>query len=207
MNEFDVVTGGGDPFAELEASLQKAALSPSDIERCMRTACRPVEELTLSEFLLTMLHLARAGLRRKRIDEVSNLREYLLMIPQEHRHLVPPEVVRFMVRFKRPRGRMRSRHADFNRFWSNPNRVAAFLAASHVKELREKHGGRYKITTSDGSKSTISAEAVRLAVATVNKSLKPSRADPRQVAALLGKGKRRVAPPRDPFEDPLNPRD
>jgi hypothetical protein len=162
MNEFDDATGGGDPFAELEASLQKAGLSPSDIDRCMRAARRPVEVLTISDFLLTMLRSARAGVRRKRIDELNELREYLLMMPPEHRHLVPPEVVRFMVRFKRARGRMRSRQADINRFWSNPNRVAAFLAASHVKKLRERHGARYKIILSDGSKSTISAEAVRL---------------------------------------------
>jgi hypothetical protein len=201
------VTGRRGRFAELEAFLRKAGLSPSDIEKCMRRVGQPVEEFRVEDMLLGLLHWAKLGLRRKSIDETNKLQDYAKQVDRKY---WPPEVARFIDRFKRPRGRMRSRQADINRFWSDPNRVAAFVAAFYRDKLRERHGARHKITRSDGSKSTISAEAVRLAVAQVNKPLERAdasrRAHPKQVADRLGKGKRRVSPPRDPFDDDPNNR-
>src|SRR5262249_21756899 len=111
-----------------------------------------LEELRIEDILLAALHDARNGLRRNSIDEVDELFDWMKCVDYKD---LPPEVARFVERFKRPLGRMRSRQADIDRFWSDPNRVAAMLAADYVKELRQP--GRYKIILSDGSKTTVSA--------------------------------------------------
>jgi len=172
------------------------------------------EEARIEDFLLAGLRRAKNGLRRKSFDEIQELFDSAKHVDRSH---WPSEVARFIDEFKRPQGRMRSRQADSDRFWSNPNRVAALFAAAHVRNQKELHGKRrYKIIQSDGSISTISAEAVRLAVASVNKALEklphparhgffPRRADPEQVATLLGKGKRRVNPPPGRFDGDPNP--
>jgi hypothetical protein len=151
---FNAETDNGlGPHGELEALLSKSGLSPSDIEKCMRAARQPVKELRVEDMLLGLLHLAKLGLRRNSIDETIELQDYAKQLDRKY---WPPEVARFIDRFKRPRGRMRSRQADINRFWSDPNRVAAFVAAFYRDKLREGHGARHKIARSDRSKNTIS---------------------------------------------------
>jgi hypothetical protein len=167
-----------------------------------------VEEMRIEDLLMTMMERAKDGLRGKSIDEFNALMEYCREIPSQHRHLVPPEVVQFLVGFRRKRGRMRSQRAAGDRFWRDPNRVAALLAANHVEELRKKHGGRYKITLSDGSKDTVHAIAARWAKEFVDRSFEKvgtRRVNEDQVMRLLNKGKARVAKPWDPFDDDPNP--
>jgi hypothetical protein len=155
-----------------------------------------IEELRDEDMLLAALQNAKNGLRRKSIDEVHELFEWA---KGTDRRYWPAEVARFIARFRRPRGRMRSHKKDVERFRRNPNRVAAFLAAKHVQSLQKSQGKRrYKISLSDGSTSTISAEAVRRAVATVNKTKRFGAADEKQVARILARGKRRVNPPASP---------
>jgi hypothetical protein len=168
-----------------------------------------IEEMRVEDMLLAFLRSAKNGLRRKSIDEVNELFAYAKNLAKHFdRSRWPAEVLRFMSRFRRPRGRMRSRQADLRRFWANPNRVAALLATERVRSLQMAQGKRrYKIRLSDGSTSTVSGEAVRRAVTTVNKSNRfgTRRADKKQVAHILARGKRRVNPPRDPFDNDLNP--
>jgi hypothetical protein len=64
-----------------------------------------LEELRIEDILLVALHDARNGLRRNSIDEVDELFEDLKRIDRKH---WPPEVARFVARFKRPSHRMRS---------------------------------------------------------------------------------------------------
>jgi hypothetical protein len=135
---------------------------------------------TVAYMLLVLLHEARLGLRRRSITETNKLkdaRERWLEICEKKPHLrepIPPEVVRFIERFKRPRGRMTDRQAEATRWSRDPNRVAAYLAAKHVKKLRRlspgksKREGPHKIMMPDGSKRSIHDVAVEWAIADVN---------------------------------------
>jgi hypothetical protein len=164
-----------------------------------------LEELRIEDILLVALRDARNGLRRNSIDEVDELFDWIKCVDYKD---LPPEVARFVERFKRPRGRMRSRQADIDRFWSDPNRVAAMLAADYANELRQP--GRYKIILSGGSKTTVSAEAVRRAVETVNRlpaGFFPRRARAHRGAVMSLFLRRRVIPPRGPLDDDPNPPD
>jgi hypothetical protein len=129
----------------------------------------PVCELTVQDYLLAGLFNARAGLRRKSIDEVKELFDKCRQFPRDQ---WPPEVERFIRRIERRRGRLRrgsgrlrSRMEDSNRFWRSPNRIAAHFASIYVKELRGAQGkskkrGPYKIEASGGVRKTISNEAL-----------------------------------------------
>jgi len=190
-----VIADAGKTGAEVVAIPRSSALSES----------WSLEEIRIEDMLLVALRDAMNGLRRNSIDEVDELFDWIKCIDNKD---LPPEVARFVDRFKRPRGRMRSRQADIDRFWSDPNRVAAMLAADYAKELRQS--GRYKIILSDGSKTTVSAEAVRRAVETIN--LLPAGFFPRRARAHRGAVmslflRRRVTPPRDPLDDDPNPPD
>jgi hypothetical protein len=178
---------------------------------------KAVKEATLREFLLALLRSARAGLRRKSIDEVNQLREICTTIPPEHRHLVPPEVVRFLAGFKRKRGRMRSKQAEMDAFWQSPNRVAAAIAASIVADLRGTSGRRSKRkgphVLKDGkerlapsgrqlSGTRIYDEAIREAKLHLPPWLRGKRVDDEVVRRHLEHG--RVEFPADPFADDPN---
>jgi len=154
-----------------------------------------VQELTVQEMMLTSLMRARAGLKQKNIDEIEMLFNDCRRYPRE---LWPPEVARFVdrhkcqhgpLRFKRPRGRMRSARTTRKRFSRDPNRIAAELAALFVIELRSsrrkpKRFGPYKVRSADGlMPRNVHSEAVRRAVAIVKK------ANPAMVKELLRKGR------------------
>lgn len=160
---------------------------------------RKVRELNVREFLLAALWSAKRGLRRRSIDEFEKLLEFCFKLSRD---LWPPEVARFLDRrvlppdkwrpkvrrrvewFKRPAHRMRSRQADLDLFYSDPNHMAAHWAALYIKELRGKHGkskrrGQYKVSLEDGSKITIRELAVRRAIDQVNSALGRSRSTKR----------------------------
>jgi hypothetical protein len=137
---------------------------------------RKIIVITVADTLRALLHEARLGLRRRSITETNKLRdayEQWLEICEKKPHLrepISPEVVRFIKRFKRPRGRMRDTKADAMRWASDPNRVAAHMAAQRVKELRRlspgkpKRKGPHKTEKRDGTKRTIYQEAAEWAV-------------------------------------------
>jgi hypothetical protein len=140
-----------------------------------------VKEYTIQEHLLAVLDIAKADLRRRRIDGLENLIEYCNHVPHE---LWPPELVQFVLRrfkrtpdnrghFKRPPHRLKSRRQDWWHFSRDPNRVAAHFAALYIAKLRRKSGkpkryGPYKVQRADGSKDGIVLSAVRRAVNEIN---------------------------------------
>jgi hypothetical protein len=141
-----------------------------------------IEEADIENRLLTMMAVAKTGIEQGSIEELNRLRDYAFSLPPER---VPIEVQRFIVSFKRNRGRMRDRPADVRRFWRDPNRVAAFLAMQNVRALRRAFPRRYKVTLAeavsalpaawiqgvepDSMRRTIRATAVLLAVRYVNR--------------------------------------
>jgi hypothetical protein len=162
-----------------------------------------IKELTVQDFLLGALLSAQDGLKRNSIDELVRLSDLCRRFPREQ---WPEELKRF--RFHRPRGRMRSRQADLDRFFSDPNHMAAEFARDRIEELRQRprdksaRFGRYKITKSDGSKSTIYSEAVSWAIEYVNSSFRkshsPRRANSDTVMELLRRGRGRYPRPGHP---------
>jgi hypothetical protein len=160
-----------------------------------------VEELRIGEMLLTVLSIAKNGLRRNSIDEVYELARWLKAVPRDQ---WPPEVERFVREFRRKPGRMRSARADANRFWMNPNKVAAFVAQRWITKWRAQHPG-YKVPLADGSELSLRAAGVRYAVDQVNRSLAKlndqdcgrRKVDEGVVKTLLAKGKSR--PPHSAF--------
>jgi len=71
---------------------------------------------------------------------------------------------------------MRSEQADMRRFYGDPNRLAAHVAATYVAEWRSKPGkskrlGPCKVRADDGSKLTMHEAAVQRAVYEVNRSV------------------------------------
>jgi hypothetical protein len=156
------------------------------------------KELTLEDFLLTGLEIAKKDLARNCADGLLHLIEDCRYMPENAAKHVPREVVAFVrsffkpgrdgrLYFKQPRG-MASYDRTFLRWQNNPNRVAASLC----EDMR-----------GDGNKPR---ERLRLAVEYVN--AQPyyleigKKADPDKVRELLrrGRGKR----PVDPWENPEN---
>jgi hypothetical protein len=140
-------------------------------------------QLTVQDMMMAALRLAKAGLRRKSIDELEELFEWCRRISREN---WPPPVAGFVDRFNRPRGRMRSNQADMRRFHSDPNRIAAHLASLYIAEWRHRPGrskrmGPYKINAENGSKVTIHKEAVRRAIDKVKSSSLRLARPPRHV--------------------------
>jgi hypothetical protein len=101
----------------------------------MRNAIHPmsenskIKELTLEDLLLAALASAHHAQRNNSIDEVRDLFDYCSRIPKEK---LPPEVVRFLSRYKRPRGRQYSERQLSKNFYNDPNRMAAHIAAIYV---------------------------------------------------------------------------
>jgi len=139
----------------------------------------PPQELTLEDMVLALLDNARSSLGRNDRDwtGVDRLEDYLRGLLPKHRHLVPPEAIKFLNGLKRPRGRVVSHKDDWSRYRRDPNRMAAHYAADIAADLREKHGGT---VIKDGSKrqaasgrwlsgSTVNDRAARQAVAMINK--------------------------------------
>jgi hypothetical protein len=151
-------------------------------------------ELTVEDVMLAALRLAKVGLRRKSIDEVEGLLEWCRGIPREN---WPRGVAEFVDRFKRHRGRMRSKQADTRRFYSDPNHVAAHLAAFYVAELRRRPGKSkrrpYKVELANGEIVTVYEAAARKAAAKVDSSLQRARQRKRVnidvVKSLLKRGR------------------
>jgi hypothetical protein len=155
-----------------------------------------IKEVTIQDFLLGALLSAQDGLKRNSIDELVNLYDLSRSVPREQ---WPEDLKRF--RFHRPRGRMRSRQADLDRYGSNPNHIAADLARDLIERLRQRPSGksprygRYKISKGDGSKRTISSAAVSWAVNRVNLAFRKAgssrTANPATVIELLRRGRGR----------------
>jgi hypothetical protein len=147
------------------------------------------KELTVQDVMLAALRLAKVGLRRKSIDEVEGLLEWCRGVPREN---WPRGVAEFVDRFKRHRGRMRSKQGDMRRFYSDPNHVAAHLAAFYVAELRRRPGKSkrrpYKVVRS-GEILTVHEDAARRAAAVVDSSLAAADASLRR-AGRRPRGKR-----------------
>jgi hypothetical protein len=176
-----------------------------------RTDC--VSELTVQEFMLSALAGAEAGLRRRSVDELESLLEYCFTIP---RHQWPVEVARFIearllapakmrakvrrrVEWTRlPRGRLRSKKADLERFYRDPNRIAAHLAAHYAAKFRgrprKSKRQPYKIQLGD-KLTTVHDAAVNAAAAVVDVSLrlagKHRRVNVGVVKELLRRGRTR----------------
>jgi hypothetical protein len=179
-------------------------LWPREVARFVDTLTRPVKELTVQDMMLEALRTARTGLRRKSIDEYEDLLDYCRNFPRE---LWPPEVARFIDTFKRRPGRMRSTRKVSEKFYGDPDRMAAEIAATFVAEWRHPSGrkprrlGPYKVRCADGEMRTIHAEAVRQAVTVVNHShfykvfrrefSGGRKANPERVKELLRKGRRK----------------
>jgi hypothetical protein len=155
-----------------------------------------IRRVTIREFLLEALRDAQDALGRNSIDEINVFLERCRIFGRAN---WPPEVAEFVDKFKRTRnnGRMRSKQAHVKRFLSDPDRIAADYATALIEQMRPDGRGPYKIVTSDGSKSTVTAEAVRRAVAYVNHDYNPlfgfggRKADPAQVAELVRRGRGR----------------
>jgi hypothetical protein len=94
----------------------------------------------------------------------------------------------------RGHGRMRSKRAELDRFHSDPNRVAAHLAAIYVAKLRGRRGksnrrGPYKVLLKNGSKITTHDWALQRAVKQVNSSFRSRQARVDIVKELVRRGR------------------
>ena len=195
------------------------AAAPSELDAEVAVAPRDgflgVKELTVQEFLLSALRLAKLGLRRHSIDEFEQLLEFCFTLGRNH---WPPEVARFLDRrilppsmrrpkvrrrvewFKRPAHRMRSKQDDLDRFYGDPNHLAAHLAMIFIAEMRggnhrSKRKGPYKVQLADGSKVPVSSAAVRRAIDQVDSTFlyagSTKRANEKVVKELVRKGRTR----------------
>jgi hypothetical protein len=148
-----------------------------------------VREYTSKEFLLGFFALAREGLRKKSIDELTQLKKMVLRFPREE---IPPEIITFLKAYRRPRGTMKSKQRDVDRFHSDPNRIAAHWASLFV-EKKKAVSGAYKVINAAGSRVTLHDWAVQEAVDLVNKSCERAglrrKARSEAVKVLLRKGR------------------
>jgi hypothetical protein len=148
-------------------------------------AAATIEEIGLEDMLLVRLQGAKNALRRKDLDEIDDFFEYVTSFPRE---LWPVEVARFVDRYKRPRG-LRSKKERAERFFSNPNRVAAEYAARLVKHWRDdwarnnpKRPMPHKVRRKfDGARITLHNMAVWAAVRRINEGWKDAM-DARELA-------------------------
>jgi hypothetical protein len=123
------------------------------------------EELSMEGMLLAALGLATSGLCGKSIDEIIELFAYIKHADRMH---WPIEVAEFVGRF-RHQLRTQSQRAQSKKFWDDSTKTAVHLADASFWSRRDKR--RYRMSLNDRSKSTISMETVRRAVATINSSL------------------------------------
>lgn len=154
-----------------------------------------IEELTLEDLLLAALASAQHAQRKNSIDEVHDLFDFCSRITKEK---LPPEVVRFLSRYKRPRGRQYSERQLSKNFYNNPNRIAAHFAAIYVAKWRNTTGrkskrrGPYKVQIGPGSTATVHSWAAQRAIEFVNNSFNKvsgRRARLEIVLELLRKGR------------------
>lgn len=154
-----------------------------------------MKELTQAEFLKGLLRVAQEAQKRRRVDEVDFLFDYCRRFPSSK---LPPEIIRFLRSYKRPRGRLHSTKLLVENFWADPNRIAAHFAALEVAKIRKLQDGAskgrrpYKVVAASGVKQTVHELAVDRAVAFVNKSfakISKRRARPESVKEMLRRGR------------------
>jgi hypothetical protein len=147
---------------------------------------RRIEELRWEDMALVFLRDAKNGLRRNSLDEVEDLFDFINRFPRDQ---WPAEVARFVDRYKRPRGVRSSREME-DRFYSDPNRVAAALAADIVAAWRDdwalhhpkRHMPHRVKSKRDGTTVTIHNMAISAAVRRVNANWQAAHMDDRKAA-------------------------
>jgi hypothetical protein len=140
--------GDEDWLVKIAQMLAQSGFTPAEIEEAVQSAREPVKKLTLREMLLAALETAEEDLRHNRIDGVESLIEWCSGTSW---HQLPPQVRKFALHhfrrvgsnrlvFKRPAHRVQSYRKDLDRFYSDPNRLAAHYV--RVEIARDQRLGR-----------------------------------------------------------------